>query len=232
MTGRDLTPPVQPAQEQPVWELWLGHDLEQFYEYFLEPFFQTPGTFPDETIERIRVLRSWTEHHLRLIGIPDILISAADRAVADVRRRTRVTDSASRRKLRSVADTFEVLLQLSRSHIAPRRRRYFDYGVMLRRISFCELACRLLQDAEDKVLALNEAYRREHRRVCAALVSFVREDETDNPFDPELHDLDARFAEFADYLATWLEHDVEPDDTFRERLGAAENAARILSMFS
>jgi hypothetical protein len=64
------------------------------------------------------------------------------------------------------------------------------------------------------------------------LVSFIREDETRNSFDPGLRDLGRQVRGVRGLLATWPEGDMGPDDTFRERLGAAENAARILSMFS
>jgi hypothetical protein len=236
MNGRDLTPPTPAAKSGPVWELWLGYDLEQCYEFFVEPFFWTPDAFPDQVIEELREVRSWLEHHLRASGIPDVLISAADRAIAGVRRRTQATDADSRRRRWWVAQTFEVLLQLSRAHSVPHRRRYFDYGVVLRRIAFCEIARRHASDASEKARPdeaarrMHEAYRREHRRTCANMVEYVREDETTNPFDSGLRELDVRFAEFADYLAEWLEGDNEPDEVFREHLRAVQNAAGFLNM--
>lgn len=224
MTGRphrDFEPPEgDPAAATVPWELWLGSDLEQCYQYFAELHWVFVD-IPDELIEQLTELRRWMLLTLRRLHVPELLVDAADQAVADVRLWTRVevfTDATLNRRRRAIRDTFELLLQLTRCHMTPGRRRYFDFGVMLYRVNGCAIMERIAPGLPPEVHqawpGLQETYRRELWNCCATLVSFVREEE---PGDAEAS-LEADFRAFADYLEERMTAAGPPDAEFLRNL--------------
>jgi hypothetical protein len=234
-TDRDVHPPVV-ASPEPPWELWLGYDLEQYYEFFAEIHFVAADAFPDEVIAQLDVVRDWMVFQLRQLRVPDLLIGAAEQAAVEVRRWTDVSvfaDKALNRRRQSIRDTFELLMHLTCAHVSADRRRYYDFGVMIRRVSACVVMDRQVPDlpswAHEGWPGLAGTYRRELRRSCATLVSFVRDDGPDNRPDPALHLLDTDFRTLADHLASWLETEDPPDLRFLGLLQAASYRAGLLT---
>ncbi|WP_131741671.1 hypothetical protein [Actinomadura roseirufa] len=185
MTGgpaRDIDPPEGVAPPEPPWELWLGHDLEQYFGFFTEIHYVASGEFPDEVLDQLATVRRWTVHQLRQLRLPDVLVDAVDDAMADVRPLTApsvITDHERWRRRRAVGQTFELLTQLTRAHVPPLHRRYYDFGVMLRQITTRAVMIRTAPGLPDWVgehwPGLAGRYRDELRRECGTLVSFVRD---------------------------------------------------------
>jgi len=234
LSRRDIDPPEASGQPELSWELWLGYDLEQYYEYFTEVHFLVIDAFPDKVMDELTVMRRWMAFQLRELRIPELLIDAADNAAADIRRWTDISviaDGALKRRRNAIRDTFELLLQLTRAHVRRNRRRYFDFGVMLRRVNACtimHLTTPTLPRAAHRAWpGLDEEYRAELWRSCSTLVSFVREDETINPTDPALSAIDAKFRALADYLESRLADERPVDEDFLEHLQAATFSAGL-----
>jgi hypothetical protein len=233
---RDINPPSQPARADPPWELLLGNDLEQCYSYFAELHFVFLGGLPDRLIDELTVLRRWMGDRLRELGVPGLLVDAADHAVAGIRQWTHpsvFTDKALNRRRRSIRDTFELLQQITRSHVRPDRRRYYDLGVMLYRVNMCVILDRtapgLPLEVHQAWPRLPQVYRRELWRSCATLVSFVRDEGDTNRPDPALRDLDAEFHALADYLEPRLAEMGPPDEELLERLHTTGYSAGLFT---
>lgn len=229
MTGsadRDLDPPAATSPEPP-WELWLGFDLEQFYEIFGELYF-VAFTLPPETVEELATVRRWTVHHLRRLRVPGMLVDAADHAAQDLITWTQprvFADPSLNRRRRSIRDTFELLLQVTGGHVRPERRRYYDLGVMFHRLRMCVDAERLRDAWPDWVRqgwpGIVTAYQRELDRSARVLVDAIAADDT----DPALWELDDAFRSLAVRLAAGG----PPDDELRRRIAAAAQAAGLLN---
>ncbi|WP_158581571.1 hypothetical protein [Actinomadura spongiicola] len=232
---RDIDPPEDGTDAEPPWELWLGHDLEQYFSFFTEIHYVALGGFPDGTLDDLATIRRWVVHQLRELRLPDVLVNAVDDAVADVRPLTDpsvITDRERWRKRRAVGATFEVLLQLTRAHVPPRHRRYYDFGVMLRqintRVTLIRTAPALPSWVEEGWPNLAERYRDELRRECATLASWVRDKGPGNSADPAQSSLDGAFDALADHLESWLAEENEIDDVFLERLQTAWRRSGLL----
>ncbi|BEL05610.1 hypothetical protein Q0Z83_038010 [Actinoplanes sichuanensis] len=222
---RDLNPPTALSPEPP-WELWLGFDLEQFYEIFGELYF-VAFALPPETVEELGTVRRWTVHQLRQLRVPTMLIEAADYAAGDLTTWTRpqtMVDPSLNRRRRSIRDTFELLIQITGSHVRPERRRYYDLGVMFYRLRMCVDVERMRDAWPDWVHhgwpGIVEVYQRELARSARVLIDAVAADDA----DPALHELDDAFRT----LTTYLETDVPPDDELRSRIATAAQAAGLL----
>jgi hypothetical protein len=231
---RDIEPPEAAGSGGARWELLLGHNLEQGYELFAELHFVFSGVLSDEVIERLDGTRRWMSARLARLGVPSMIVEAADHALANVRRWTQpsvFTDPDLNRTRRAIRDTFELLMQLTRAHLEPSRRRYYDFGVMLRRINALTVMDRdtpaLPPDVHLRWPGLTERYRAELWRTCAELASFVRDEGPDNRPDPALAELDAAFRDLADYLEVRSTGDSQTDDEFLERLQAISFAAGL-----
>ncbi|MFC5002767.1 hypothetical protein ACFPIJ_33685 [Dactylosporangium cerinum] len=223
---RDLNPPTAVSPELP-WELWLGYDLEQFYEIFGELYF-VAFTLPPETVEELGTVRRWTVYQLRQLRVSGMLIDAADYAVRDLTTWTQrriVADPSLNRRRRSIRDTFELLLQVAGSHVRPERRRYYDLGVMFYRLRMCVDTEQLRDAWPDWVLrgwpGIVEVYRRELDRSARVLIDAVAADDA----DPALWELDDAFRS----LAARLRAGGAPDDELYRRIAAAALAAGLLN---
>jgi hypothetical protein len=225
---RDLNPPRGPAREDTPWELVLGHSLEQSYGYFTEIHFVFTDGLADHLAEELPVARRWMTTHLTRADVPRLLIAAADHALADIRRWTHpsvFTDPELNRRRRAIRDTFEVLEQVTRSHVRPERRRYFDLGIALSRVNLCVILDHLTPALPSAVHrawpGLDKRYRAELWRSCAMLVSFVRDEDGDTRPDPALRDLDDAFRALADCLEPRVATEGPIDEELLDRLHAA-----------
>lgn len=234
-TFRDIDPPSGGPEAEPPWELWLGHDLELYYLLFTEIHHVALGGLPDEALDGLATVRRWVVHQLRELRLPDGLVDALDDAAADIRPltdRSVITDRERWRKRRAVGATLEVLIQLTRAHVPPRHRRYYDFGVMLRRINthitLIQTVPSLPSWVEKGWPRLAERYRDELRRECTTLVSWVRDKGPGNAASPAQRGLDVAFDVLADHLESWLVEDNEIDDAFLEGLQTAWSRAGLL----
>ncbi|MDX3841246.1 hypothetical protein [Streptomyces europaeiscabiei] len=234
MTSRDIDPPRFGTTTEPPWELWLGHDLEQFFSFFTEIHYAAMGGLSPDVLDQLNTVRRWTVYQLRQLQLPDVLADAADEAFADLQQLTDpsvITDKVKWRKRRAVARTCEVLMQLTRAHVPSHHRRYYDFGVMLRQINALAVMIRTASElppwVEEGWPGLPARYRTELRRACATLVSFVHDRGPTNAPDPAHQDLDAVFDTLAGHLGTWLAEQGEPDDRFLGHVQIAGHAAGI-----
>ncbi|WFE97522.1 hypothetical protein [Micromonospora sp. WMMD987] len=223
---RDLNPPTAAAPEPP-WELWLGFDLEQFYEIFGELYYMA-FTLPPEAVEELGTVRRWSVYHLRQLRVPGMLVDAADHAVRDLVAWTQpsvLADRPASRRRRSIRDTFELLIHVTGGHLRPDRRRYYDLGVMFHRLRMCLDAERLRDEWPDWVHrgwpGIVEVYRDELNRSARVLIEAVAE----NDVDPALHELDDAFRA----LAVRLEAGAPPDDELLRLIATVTHVAGLLN---
>ncbi|HEX7301551.1 hypothetical protein [Lentzea sp.] len=205
---RDMDPPRRGKTGNTPWELVLGHTLEHAYSTFTELPLAFADGVADRLFQEFAVVRRWMRSHLIRAGVPELLVAAADHAMANLRQFVRPAAYLEQELIRrrgAIRSTFELLELTTRGHVRPERRRYFDLGIALSRVNICVILHHFTPELPAEVHqnwpGLDDIYRRELWRSCSMLVSFVREDDGDSRPDPALRDLDDAFRAFADHLA-------------------------------
>jgi hypothetical protein len=222
--ARDFEPPAHLTVALPPWELQVGNDLEDVYCAYTEwPVIITRG-FPPVVLDRMRDMGGWSADRLRAIRVDPALLDRFEELLNalpgqdDFPRELDLDWVSSRRRM---SEEVEHLLGVARAAIGIHRRRYYDYGVMLRRVRLC--ASMLSSAAQYPVnLAtfpdLIAHYRQELSRTTEVLVAMVVSEDPTRPRDPEQWNLERGFAAFAEYLVSWRTGGADLDDEFHERL--------------